>query len=725
MTNTSDDILGLSPGIQSWLQSKGWASLRPIQSRCITPIFGRRNDILITAPTASGKTEAAFLPIISWLETNNRKGQGYGALCLSPLKALINDQAERLTSMCAHSDIDVIAWHGDANPEMKKASWSAPSGISIMTPESLEALFACRSAQLRKNFISLGYIVIDEYHAFFDSERGIQLISLLSRIEHAIGRVIPRIAISATIADPDIALDFLRPGQKPIPGKHCGADGSPPPVKLKIKSFPHLLSLDAPAMLPVAQDLFQRLRGTRNIIFAGSKRYVEELTQFLNRLSVAANVQRQFYPHHGSLSKETREETESVLKDDSKIVTAIATSTLEMGIDVNNISSVAQVGAPPNVAAIKQRLGRSGRREGSSAILRILIPPKMEAEGVWDNLNLDIIQSSAIVLLLLEGWVEPVAKNKWHLSTLIQQTLGIISSTHQCDPQLIIKLLCDRGPWHHIDRQVILDLLLSLSEKGLLSFQPGSQTIKLTNKGRNIASGFNFFTAFDIPKSYRLIVGKKNIGTLPATYPIKVDQFIIFGGITWKVISVDPIAPALRLREERGMLGKAPSFGGAASFIHERIRTTMHGILSGTIQPAHCDEQALKMVESARDTFDDNDMHQNPYFFDQEEGVMFWFIWSSSTVVKTIEYCLATLGYQPVTADLAIIIKGISNPQHVINDVRSFVKGDKLSQSLAKQVRNQTLGKFDKYAPPVLLQKAYLETAFEVEEARTYLDSIS
>ncbi len=706
--------------MQSWIQAKGWPSLRPIQSLCVSPILGRRNDVLITAPTASGKTEAAFLPVISWLEINNRPGQGYGALCLSPLKALINDQAERLTSMCSYTGANVIAWHGDADSDAKKASWETPSGITIMTPESLEALFARRSVQLKQRFRSLGYIVIDEYHAFFDSERGIQLISLLSRIEHAIGRIIPRIAISATIGDPANALEFLRPGSKPLKGLHCGEKGSPPPLQLKIKSFPPAEAGSPGGLMPVAQDLFSRLKGSRNIIFAGSKRYVEELTLHLHRLSDFHNVPSEFYPHHGSLSKETRDQTESALKDDSKIVTAIATSTLEMGIDINNIESVAQVGAPSNVAAIKQRLGRSGRRAGKAAILRIFIPPKPIATGFIERLHLDAVQASAMILLLLDGWVEPVGRPKWHLSTLIQQIIGITVSARVCSAELINRLLRQRGPWQHVDESVITMVIESLISHELLTGNP--EEFELSEKGKKLASGFTFFTAFDIQNTYRLVVGKTNIGTLPAVYPIKKDQIIIFGGASWLVIEVDPISRVLHLRESEGVLGKAPSFGGVASFVHERIREKMFDLLIGRVSPKHCDEHTLAMIEAGRDAFSEYDLGENHLSFVPDIKLLFWVVWSSSCVVDTIQYCLLAMGYNASTEAMVITIRDVSSPQKtLVRDVLAFIQGGHLAKSLVSDSAKYVIGKFDRFAPEELLRRAYLDTAFDIDATIAYL----
>lgn len=626
--------------------------------------------------------------------------------------------------MCRPGGVDVIAWHGDANADAKKSSWEAPGGITIMTPESLEALFARRSRQLRHKFKGLGYIVIDEYHAFFDSERGIQLISLLSRIENALGRVIPRIAISATVGDPNNALKFLRPGVAALPGLHCSATGSPPPLQLKIKSYEPLRTTDIPAMLPVAHDLFLRLRGSRNIIFAGSKRHVEELTQHLNRITVAADASRQFYPHHGSLSKETRDETERVLKDESITATAIATSTLEMGIDINNIESVAQVGAPSNVASIKQRLGRSGRRAGKAAILRILIPPKLPAAGLLDALHLDVVQAAAMILLLLDGWVEPVGRNQWHLSTLVQQILGIASSTSNFSEALCTKLLRDRGPWSHLDPSVIPAVIGSLFEKGILSHGDNGVPV-LSDCGQKITSGFNFFTAFDIPKSYRLVVGKSCIGTLPVTYPIKEEQVIVFSGSSWLVKRVDPNAPALHLEESRGVLGKAPSFGGAASFIHGKIRQKMFSILAGHETAKHCDQYAHQMLSTAIDTFDDNDLASKSFVFEAEQEIMYWFIWSSSKVVETIEYCLASLGYKSSANDMIILIKEVSKaPDTLIADVKSFIEGGQLIKSMSGDVSKQALGKFDKFAPSERLQQAYIDTAFDVDETLNYLNSV-
>jgi ATP-dependent Lhr-like helicase len=192
-------------------------------------------DLLITAPTAGGKTEAAFLPIISWLELDGSQ-HGYGVLCLSPLKALINDQFNRLEPLCERAHTKITPWYGDVSQSVKKKSWKNSSGILLITLESLEAMFVKRRNELLCRMSQLAYIVIDEFHAFIGSERGQQLLSLLTRLEVLIGRTIPRIALSATIGCPDMALKFLRPGEE-IQGFHLASKGSGTNLQIVLKTL--------------------------------------------------------------------------------------------------------------------------------------------------------------------------------------------------------------------------------------------------------------------------------------------------------------------------------------------------------------------------------------------------------------------------------------------------------------------------------------------------------
>lgn len=198
--------------IQRWIWDQGWTDLRDIQERAIDPVLSGDRDVIIAAATAGGKTEAAFLPVCSRLVEEPRGS--IRALYISPLKALINDQFDRLERLCERLEIPVHRWHGDVSSGHKRQVLSEPAGILLITPESLEAQFVLRGTAISKLFASLDYVVVDELHSFIGTERGKQLQSLLSRLEFVLRRRIPRIALSATLGDMDLAAEFLRPDRR-------------------------------------------------------------------------------------------------------------------------------------------------------------------------------------------------------------------------------------------------------------------------------------------------------------------------------------------------------------------------------------------------------------------------------------------------------------------------------------------------------------------------------
>ena len=282
----------LHPLIQRWIWQQNWSELRDIQELAAPVLLSREKDLIIMAGTASGKTEAAFLPICTHLATSPPKS--IGALYVGPLKALINDQFGRLESLCEALEIPVHRWHGDVSSSKKKRLLDDPSGILLITPESLEALFVIHGTNIRRLFGDLAYVVIDEIHSFMGNERGRQLQSLLHRIQVATRRQVPRVGLSATIGSPALAAAFLRsddPGRVVLMESKAGSQE----VRLQVRGYyepgaPTLVAAsNAPKMpeeaaTPVQEslglvnegiiaDLFKRLRGSSNLILlTGGKR---------------------------------------------------------------------------------------------------------------------------------------------------------------------------------------------------------------------------------------------------------------------------------------------------------------------------------------------------------------------------------------------------------------------------------------------------------------------
>ena len=383
----SSSFFLLDKRIQRWIWDSGWDELKDIQEQSIPLILAAQKDVILAAATASGKTEAAFLPILTRMLQEPEIGS---VLYISPLKALINDQFGRLELLCEKLEIPVTPWHGDSGVTKKKKFLQSQKGVVLITPESLEAMLMLRGHQIPNIFEKLRYIIIDELHAFMGSERGKQLQSQMHRLDVTLKRTTPRIALSATLGDMKKAGEFLRP-KSPVMAEIVESKSDARELKISVKGYEG--DELAYAFPLIAEDLFQKVRGNNNLVFPNSRQKVEFLADKLREQSEKQRVENEFFPHHGNLSKEIREETEAALKS-KKPVTAICTTTLELGIDIGDVKTVGQIGCSPSVASLRQRLGRSGRRKGEPAILRgYVIEDEIDADSpIWVRLREETVQ---------------------------------------------------------------------------------------------------------------------------------------------------------------------------------------------------------------------------------------------------------------------------------------------------------------------------------------------
>jgi ATP-dependent Lhr-like helicase len=595
----------LHPSIQRWIWKQEWTNLRDIQEQAIGSILDCNRDVIISASTAGGKTEAAFLPAIS--DVLRAEPEGIGILGIIPLKALINDQYQRLEGITRNTDVPVFAWHGDISTSKKNKALNTPSNILLITPESLEALFVRRHAEIRKAFRSLRRVVVDELHAFIGTERGMQLQSLMHRVEMVAGKKIPRIGLSATLGDMSMASDFLR-HDKSLPCDIIESKSGGRELKVQVRGYVES-DPNAPdhneenVWQAIGSHLFKTLRGSNNLAFANSRQNVELLSDMLRRTSEAARVPNEFFPHHGSLSKEIREEAEERLKKHRLPTSVVCTNTLELGIDIGNVKSVAQIGPPHSVASLCQRIGRSGRQEGDPAILRAYV-----READWDaklplfhKLRLRTVQVVAMIQLLAKGWNEPPLPNRLHLSTFIQQLLSSISQHGGMNPADAWNSLCGTGPFSHIDPEVFKHLLRVLGGKEIL-LQAGDGTLLLGKKGERIVEHYSFYAAFTSPEEVSIITEGKTLGTLTTVYPIVPDSFLIFAGRRWIIKSYDEERKQVQVSPATG--GELPKFDGSGgSFVHDRVREEMRLCLQSTALPQFLDIQGQELLSQARKAY--------------------------------------------------------------------------------------------------------------------------
>lgn len=722
----------LHPGLQRWVWDQGWSDLRDAQQRALQPIIEGHTDVVISAATASGKTEAAFLPICSAINTELPRA-GLDVLYVSPLKALINDQGSRLEELCSAIELPTHRWHGDISSSAKAKALNG-NGVLLITPESLEAIFVRRGSQTPKLFGNLRYIVIDELHAFIDTDRGRQLQSLLHRVDLAAKHSTPRIGLSATLGDPLIATHWLRPtnprGVHVIESRDdsqelriglMGFTGARTPVATATQEANQGTTQEDQTNVDklVAAEIFRILGGRKGLTFANSRYRVEVLSDELRNICSAKAIPVQFFPHHGSLAKDVREDTEARMNQPQP-ATAVCTSTLELGIDIGSMEAVCQVGPPPSVASLRQRLGRAGRR-GEPAVIHLLVPEAAtEASSPPDlALHLNVVQSIAMIDLLLSRWFEPPRSAVVDFSTLVQQTLSLIAERNGVTPSKAYEVLCGPGPFQPVTAQQFALLLKDLGQ-GELIMQLEDNTLLLAPRGEKMVGHFDFYSAFALPREFRLVAAGKTLGTLPITSPVFVGALVVFSGRRWRVENIDlgnnviDLAPATA--------GVAPAFGGDSPELHRRVHQQMRTVYESTQVPPYLDDEAKSLLASGRDAYARMSLATQSVV--QHRNNAYVFHWSGDLAGQTICVGLGTLDIAANNEGPLLVVPR-TTADDVIGHLSRLASGGRPAPAyLARTVANTRIAKHDGVLCDPLAQASYASRVLDVDSAWNYLESL-
>lgn len=704
----------LARPVQKWIRQQGWRELRDIQTRAINSIQNQKEDLIIAASTAGGKTEAAFLPLISQVLDAPSDIGGFDLLYIGPLKALITDQAGRLEDICREANLPVVPWHGDIPQSVKTRALKTPRGILLITPESLEALFIRRGLEIPRLFGATRAVIIDELHSVLDSERGVQMRSLLSRLELAVKHPIRRIGLSATLGDMDLARAYLRPDAPANVGL-IEAEGGEAELKLQLRGY---LSGGEDENAPSATDavtahLFEHLRGGDNLVFAGSRQKVEIYADRLRNLCEQEHLPQEFYPHHASLSRNHRDFVERRLKDSNKPTTAICTSTLELGIDIGDVTCVAQIGAPFTVAALRQRLGRSGRREGQPAILRqYTVEARLTSESNFvDRLRLGLVRSLAMIDLLLEGWCEPPKREALHLSTLVHQILSVIAERGGASASRLYHDLCHEGPFRMVTTATFANVLRALgSAETALIEQTEGGLLLLGPSGERLVEHYSFYAVFKTPEEYRLIAGSRDLGTLPVDNVLSPGMMLIFSGHRWIVQEIHDREKVIMVIPAKA--GTPPKFGGDSGDIHDKVIERMFEILVGRDKPVYIDIAAAQMLEEARHNYQHMGFSENRIVSHGENTA----ILATRTGTKktaTLALALRGFGYTVERHDGFLEIQAHEKSPPLLEALRAISEGTKMD--LFPDSTNLLFEKFHPYLTPELLVQDALSARLDTE----------
>lgn len=716
--------------VQNWIYKQGWDDLREPQEQAIRSILGSHSDILIAAPTAAGKTEAAFLPICSKLVEES--GTSIRALYVSPLKALINDQYDRLQDLMSVGEVPVTPWHGDISGGKKSALIKTPRGVLLITPESLEALFVLRGHQVMKMFAQLDWLVLDEIHSYIGTARGRQVQSLANRLEAVIGRRVVRIGLSATIGDLGLSAEYLRPGDgesvRLIESKSMGQE-----IRLQVRGYTRKLPASGLRRSAsraddtgndtedISRHIYEHLRGSNNLVFANSRRKVEIFADFLRRLCESNKVPNEFVPHHGNLSRELREFAEARLKQHVLPTTALCTSTLELGIDIGQVTSIGQIGAPFSVASMRQRLGRSGRR-GDPAVLRMYIS-EFELSSLSttvDSLRPELVQAIAMVELLSERWCEPPVEGRLHLSTLIHQVLALIAERGGVSATTAWNMLCDSGVFRTIDKPVFSMLLRAMGDHDLVS-QMDDGTLIHGLKGERIVNHYTFYAVFETPDEFRMIHDGHVLGTMSLDQSVAEGNYIIFGGKRWKVLAVDQHEK--RIDVVPGPGGKPPLFDpNRGGMVHDEVRKRMRLVYEGVETPAYIDSTARALLCEARQSYTQLDLARTRIIKDGRDTL--FFACRGDRIMNTLIVMLIDRGISASLAGPALTAHE-RTPEDVIRALEEIREDRHLDAGhLAMIVGNKRVEKYDWVLSEELLDLEYASSSLDLQGARSAIDDL-
>lgn len=710
----------LHPEVRRWIREQGWTGLREIQDRAIQTILGSGADVVIMAGTASGKTEAAFLPLLT--KAVEAGPGGLRVLYVSPLKALINDQHRRLELLCERLDIPLTRWHGDAPAGAKKRLLKQPAGVVLITPESIEALLLRRPAEAERLFQGLESIIIDELHAFLKGPRGLHLASLLRRIDGLCDQRPRRVGLSATLGDEASGCRWLNPARPDLPVA-LKSDSKGPGLKLQIRGYvepPDTEGVDEladdnaqDALSRIADHLFLHLRGSNNLIFGGSRRTVEALADRLRQRCARSGVPDEFFPHHGNLSKDLRETLELRLKAGDLPTTAVATTTLELGIDLGSVASVAQIGAPKSLASLKQRLGRSGRR-GEPAVLRIYVREKHLAADAdpLDRLRLGTVRAIAAVRLLIEGFVEPATVDPSLATVALHQTLSIIASSGSMGPAAAYRAICGRDSYLVMEPGDYADLLRGAGRQGVdLLEQSSDGLLMLGPAGERLTESRDFYAVFDTDEEWRLVAGGRTLGTVPISNALGVGSLVGFAGRRWRVEAVDDRGKVLEVVPHRS--GRLPHFEPVSGeAVHSRLSRTMRAVLSDEEEPSYGDAQTRAFLEEARAAYRSFGLDKRRMF--EAAGNAYMMTWAGTAVNDLLAILVQGAGLECEANDVGIVAVGCGADQlaQLFASVTEFPTVENLSQC----VENLRSAKLDEFIDENLLRRLWAARNREVRD---------
>lgn len=722
--------------IKEYIYSHGWSELRDIQMEAARVIFDTDANLLLSSSTASGKTEAAFFPIITDVIGSEDFNTSVSVLYIAPLKSLINDQFYRLDELLDMTDIPVTHWHGDVGASHKSKLLREPRGILQITPESLESMLMRRPNDIPRLFGALKYVVIDEIHAMIGADRGSQVLCQLTRLARLIGHHPRRVGLSATVGDVEMAASWLGSGS----GRRTIAPTAPrTPLRWRLGAE-HFFIQDPDehqvhsrvgasgandggrAVLDAGYEfLYDNLYGKKAIVFSNSREETEYVTATLRQICKARGDTDVFLIHHGNLSASLREDAESRMKDES-VTSAVtcATVTLELGIDIGRLDRVAQIGAPTTVSGFLQRLGRSGRR-GSVPEMVMLFREETPLPNapLPQIIPWELLRGIAIVeLYSSERFIEPPRIRKMPLSLAFHQTLSTLVGCGELMPKELAARVLSMPPLSALDKADYRELLVAMINDDYIELTE-TKTLIIGLKGERIINSFKFYAVFKDSEDFTVRCDSEEIGTITTPPPVG-DRFALAGRV-WEVKETDV---ARRLIFVKPVDGKMEvSWPGDGGEIHTKLLLAMRDVLTGDKKYPFLGENAASRLENARRVAQNAGMGERMLIFLGGQSYVL-FPWLGTCAFRTLRLLLKreapSLGISDIQSEGCCYITFKARDgagDELLFNLRQILETRGLdTNELVGDGDCPVFDKYDELIPPSLLRRAYAADRLRADE---------
>ncbi|MCL2754786.1 MAG: DEAD/DEAH box helicase [Oscillospiraceae bacterium] len=726
-----DTFSRLAPFIQDYIYRNKWEQLRGNQVAACEVIFDTDDNLLLSSGTASGKTEAAFLPVLTDLFENPPRS--VGVVYISPLKALINDQFKRLENLLLDSNIRVTKWHGDSNVTAKTKLVKNPEGLLQITPESLEGLITNKRGACLSLFSDLRYVIIDEVHHFMRDVRGTQLLCVLERLTQLTGSNPRRIGLSATLGDVSLAQNWLNTGS----GRQCAApitDEGKKRVGLHIERFVNYADKrdtevvadgsSHPTVGNVAgtdcgdignrehyEYLFKQTLDKKTIIFTNSREETELVMANLREIALRNKSPDVYRVHHGNVSALLRESTEDEMKCEfggDKIVTG-ATVTLELGIDIGSLDQAVQVGAPLNVSSFAQRLGRCGRRGQIPQLLFTFVESiRINSDDTLGPINWEFIRTIAIIeLYLKDRWIEPIPPHNHPYNLLYHQTMSSLKSNGEMSAAMLAQSVLNLGSFRQIPQEDYKRLLAFMEYREQLQRTERGGLI-IGREGEKVINSHKFLTVF-LSTDYLLVKDEnRTIGTVDKIYPVGV-RFAL-AGMTWETVDVNEKSKVIFVKKVPGISVVDWDVDFTAE-LHTILVRKVRSILTGDDSYGFLSERCAERLNEIRYIARNSGILEN-LVTPLSPKKFAIFPWVGTRQIITLNYALRHRGIKSklpwiTCVFLEVVYDGTAEELEEI--VREILNSDLNLYDLPLPDDTQILGKYNEFVPPDLLRKQFIE----------------